>query len=232
MTTKVADFEKIVSEHKNLNALIHEHKSSPFMFVKERKEMTPEFIDWISPKYFEAFQVINERRKGDNTGAINTVLRESYLANVDTKVMMAEILMPEIESSIKSLGIFLEQITESKYKSIEYLTELANGLYNVTINALRYLETETLVDKKKVYSNLLLAIADRFKNVSKMRDEINFNLYVKVNEALKNLKLEGEMVENRVEMHQKKLGRKGIWYIVWAIIIGGLLLIRLLGKMS
>ncbi len=229
--TDYSHFEKLVSEDKNLNSLINNQKYGAIMTIRHKEWMTPDFIDWVSAKYFDAFINIYEHNKNDNIGAVCGVIRENFLANQQTKEKMAKFLMPGLDQSIESLNTFLKQIKESKYNSLEYLNELGIGLSILTVTIFKNLETEILAEKKGKYSKLLLGIADRFKNVSKMRDRINFDLYERVNTVLKSLDLEGSLGE-RVEKHEKSLGRKGTWYVIGFVFLIILLLLRFLGRMD
>lgn len=229
--TDYSHFEKLVAEDKNLNVLINQKKYGAIMTIRRKDWMTPDFIDWISPKYFLAFTTIYENNKSDNVAAVCAVIRESFLANQETKEKMAEILWPKLNESIESLDVFLTQINESKYKSIEYINELALGLNILTVSTFKNLEASTLIEKKEKYSTLLLRVADRFKKVSKRRDRINYDFYEKVNRVLKSLDLEGDFAE-RVEVHEKRLGRKDVWYVVGTVVIILLLLLRFLGRMG
>jgi len=229
--TNIVDFEKIVADDKNLNKLINEQVYGTFMSIKKSEKMTPDFIDWVSPKFVSSFKTIFKKNIDKSPGTISSLLRVSFLLNDNGKRDIADILSPFLDLSIESLKIFTEQVKISKYKSIEYLKEFGLGLSQLTVGVFKNFDHEKLIERKNTYIELLLEIADIFKNVSRRRDEINFNLYEKVISTLKLLKTSGGE-EKRIDSHEKRLNRKGVWYILGGLLILILLLLKMLSRMG
>ena len=72
-------FEAIVAKDKYLNLLINEHKFGVMANIKKTPEMDAEFVDWVSPKYLEAFKTVYKKHAAENPAIIGTVLRMKFL---------------------------------------------------------------------------------------------------------------------------------------------------------
>lgn len=60
--------------------------------------MTPEFVDWISPKYFEAIEKIEERYTSETASELCSALRMNFLANEATQNKIIERFLPRLDT--------------------------------------------------------------------------------------------------------------------------------------
>ena len=225
------EFEQLVTNNKHLNLLINEQQFSVLSPLKKTAEMTPEFIDWVSPKYYDSFMAIYDKCIAENEGTVCSVLRVSFLANAETQSKIVDFLMPKIDESIKEIDQFYQVVNNNRHDAIIAMGHLKVPFSYLTDAIYKHLNTPELNAKKEVFSDLLLKTADIMKRFSPRRNALEFSIYEKITARLKSLGLKGEQ-SDQVVQHEKTLKNKGTWYVVGTVIILILVLLRFLGRMG
>ena len=211
-------FEKIVVSNKDLSLLINEQKYSVFMNIKNTDQMTADFIDWISPKYYDAFLAIYERHIEKNPGLICALLRITFLANTETHEKLAELLMPQIDIAIADIIQFHRVVKNRKSDAIVALKRLQEPFNYLTTAILININTPEVLEKKEVFGIRLLEVSEIMRLFTQINSPIEFGIYKQSVEILKKLEIYGER-EVHVVRPEKKPNQKAIWYVVGAILI-------------
>ncbi|NOQ70590.1 MAG: hypothetical protein GQ574_01230 [Crocinitomix sp.] len=224
----VAEFEQIVAKDKYLNLLINEHKFGVMANIKKTSQMTDEFIDWISPKYYDAFKAIYDKCIADKKGVVSTVLRMIFLANSETKEMIGEFLCPKLDESIAEAHKLEKHVRQKKFKpepAIEYLGRIFSP-FNKGI--FKHLEKTPAIDaKKKELTDFMLGISDQMKDLKANRDAEQFIVYSMIVTNLEEFKPQGEQ-QNRLVQHEQNETNKNVWAIIVTIVIFLILMSRFL----
>lgn len=224
-------FEKIVSDHSDLNLLINEQKFGPLCNIKKTKEMTPEFIDWISPKYYDSFVAIYERLIKTKQGVIAAVMRVQFLANDETKDRMVEFMSERIAKTMELTDKLEAHVSVNKFKAEPALKLVGSIMSPLNIAIFKHLEAPSMAEKKKVFADKMLDIADQMKEYSARRHPEQFMVYEALTNQLGQIALRGNASE-RVAEHGKNQSSKSNTAIAISVIVIILIIIRWVIRLS
>ncbi len=224
-------YNEIVTGNKSLNLLINEKKYSTLSSIKRTDEMDQAFVDWISPKYYDAFVTVYANNRNGDRGPISAALRASFLANKDVMAKLSDTLIHHIDQAIESANDFLKIIRVSKYDAITGLDKINPMLDPLVVTILNKVETEQMSVKKQEFGEVLIEIAGILKRVRRMSDEISFKIYEKVINRLQEINFESELKKEALA-HQTKFESKASWHIVVSIIVIILLILRFLSRLD
>ncbi|UKN00112.1 hypothetical protein K6119_10240 [Paracrocinitomix mangrovi] len=224
-------FEQIVQAQKDLNLLINEKKFGILCKIKKTDEMTPEFIDWLSPKYFDSLQHIYNKHHIQNPQIVGAVIRMSFLANEETKLKVKDLIQFELDKSLKAASK-LVQLAEIRKFSLEDGKKCLEDMFSlITLSVMRNVDEPFVHEFKKDFVNRSLAAADKMKGLKASRDMEQFIIYENLLDKLeKNNILEGK--SEKFEAHVKNKNSKNTVAIVIAVLLALFAILRLANTLS
>ena len=211
-------FEDFVLKQKDLNLLINEHKFGVLSAIKHTDEMTPAFIDWISPKYYEAFIKIYKTHYKEKRGVIFSLFHTSFLANKATCEKISEILLPHIELIAEQTNKFHELISINVKNCYNGAASLFLPYERLSAAILNTFETQTLAPKRAEYISTLIDIAQLLIKASPRKSDTEFIIFRQVISELSKFNLTDEQA-HKVEQLDLKVKGKAVWIYVSLIII-------------
>lgn len=220
-----SDFEKIVANDKYLNILINEHKFGVMANIKKSPAMTDEFIDWLSPKYYEAFEAIYKNNIDEKPAIIGTVLRMNFLANEATKEKLAQFFLPKLDDAILDAESLKTLVANKKFDSkiaVKHLERISGPLNQAVF---KHLKHPLIAEKKKVLGEKLLEASDLLSGVSVDRNTEAFGVYTLITAAAEQLNVGGAQ-QQRIVQHEQNQNSKMIWSTIIGLIIFILLMLR------
>lgn len=225
------EYEDIVKNNSHLNLLINEHQYSILCTIKPSEAFTTDFIDWISPKYFEALKAIYANSIEENQGTICSVLRASFLANAETHEKMTTFLAPHIDKATENAVQFYRVINNNRHDAITAIERIGDAYDYLTRAIFSHVNSAEMEAKKREYAETMLKIADIMRKFRPRSGDIEFAIYTTVTEVLKELNVEADQQEV-IHEHTQTVKRKNNWYIVGTIAILILVLLRFLARLS
>lgn len=220
-------FEEIVKSQKDLNLLINEKKFGIFCKIKKTDKMTPEFIDWISPKYLESLEFIYEKHIKFNPAIIGGVLRMSFLANSETKKKLDDVVKLEFTKSLEA-GDTLSEMANTKTFDMKTGLDLLKDMFSVIpLSMFRNFDEPFVHDFKKELTNKCLEIADKMKGLKSSRHMEQFVVYEDLLARLKKLNI-GTEGETKLKGHEKNVRSKNTVALVIGIILALVAVVRLM----
>ena len=226
-----SSFESIINSQKDLDLLINEKRFGVMCKVKKTAEMTPEFIDWVSPKYLEAFQHILNRHGAEKPGVVVAVIRMNFLANAETKDKMVEKAQPYIDQMYKDVAVFRELVSVRKFNA-ETAVKQSNKVFNPIVWGLfQHLKTPAVQAEKKQVGEELLAISDLLKDYKANRHAEQFFVYQTVIQKMNDLKLDGQQ-QAQVKSHEVNQSNKATIGIIITVIVAILIILKWVWRFS
>ena len=223
-------FQEILNSQKDLAMLINEQKYGPFCKIKQTPDMDEEFINWLSPKYYAAFEAIYERWVGEKEGIIVSVLREKFLANEETKQKISEFLAKRIDGIFEDVYVLQEMFKIPKFKA-EPAIELINKIFaSLNMYTLK-LDNSEVKERKKEFVQLSLEMVDGLKHLKANRNAEQFIVYEAFTEAIKKVGLSAEQ-SSQVQGHKQNQNNKNTIAIVIGVILAAFAVIRLIMTLS
>lgn len=96
------NFEVILAQEPLIEDLINSNHVNVFSKYPDCPEYSKEFLDWISPQYFESFKnIFKESTEGNKAGKLNAFLKTPSYCNTETKEEIANFLLEYIRQNNK-----------------------------------------------------------------------------------------------------------------------------------
>lgn len=226
-------FNKILSENESLYNLITEKKLNTFAKLPPKENFDADFIDWLSPQYYDAFtSIYNTYYTIENKSTLINVIRSPWFCNTETEEKIIEFLKPHMENSVQLSDKLKTDFDNTK--STETLVELTNSLDEKVFNYLNkalFTKKNTKIEVfRETLTNNALSICDILREKRMSKDVKNI-LISSITESFKNVKLAGNQSET-LNKHKSKADSS----MTISIVIGALLalfaVIRLLMKLA
>jgi hypothetical protein len=220
-------FEKFVLENKDLDLLINKQNFGVMSFIKKTDEMTPEFIDWISPKYYDAFVTVYKKYYLDKRGVVYALFRTSFLANEATLEKISEIVIGRLDLMMEWTKKFHKSISINP-KNCKTVVPTLTFPFDKEVTAIfENFKSQLVALKEEEYKRDLVAIAKILKQFSQRKNEHEFRIYMNVCAQLVELDLTAEQkLQLEGDVNKIKLSGKAVWPILGAVIALILIMLR------
>ena len=228
------NFEEILSESKNLSLLINEKKINTFTSLPKKSSFSNEFIDWLSPKYYDVFvELFDIYVDKENKSPLIKLINSDWYCNQTTTGRIIDFIKPYLDQAQKDSEEIKKQFSETK--DVKKLVELTNTLeqknFNYLNKALFNVKNSEII--KSFKDNLVgdaISICNDLKE-KKITKDIKNTIIVSITEMIEKITLNKE--QNTVISQHKSDSNTSL---IISVIIGALLaafaLFRLISKFT
>ena len=229
------DFEQILKNDINLNKLITNKEISLMTKLTKPEVFSSEFIDWLSPKYYEAFVSIFEKVVGSEKEAkMVALLNAPKYCNEETKDKIIDFLVPYIKSKSELATITLSSFNApglDYVKKLQFAFVIKKELLSyVNIGIFKYFNSPKIEEDKTNIINCSLKITDSYKS-AKASNEIDFKLFTDLLIRFEKLKLNDKQraVFNTFKTKEKNSINKNY---IWGGVVIVIIILRMVMRMS
>ncbi len=227
------NFESILQEHETLNKLIKEKDLNTFTKFPSKNNFSSEFIDWLSPKYQEAFlEIYNTHLGTKKESKVVKLINSTWFCNDETTENIVEFLLPKLEATNVLSQELAKKIDGNK--DLEVILKVSGSLVN---NVLTYVnkaifekDHPKIQEKKNEIVNNCLAVCDELKRY-KASSEIEFSMFNGILDRLRSIKM-NETQQLRYNSFLKKSQSSSNKYVIVTVIIVIIALIRLIARFA
>ncbi|MFT5819953.1 MAG: hypothetical protein ACI8ZM_001178 [Crocinitomix sp.] len=224
-------FETFVLENKDLDLLINKQNFGVLSSIKKTDEMTPEFIDWISPKYYDAFVKVYKKHYLDKRGVVYSLFRTSFLANQVTLEKISNIVVKRLNYILERTKEFHDSISINPNNCSAARPNLDFPLDREATAIFENFKSQIVEEKKVEYRKDLMAIAKILKQFTQRKNEIEFGVYMLVCTEVVKLNLTPEQKrELEADANQIKLSGRAVWPILGSVIVLIIIMLRCAGS--
>ncbi|WP_138432839.1 hypothetical protein [Winogradskyella algicola] len=223
------NFESTLQEHETLNKLITEKDLNTFTKFPTKNNFSSEFIDWLSPKYQEAFLEIYNTHLGTKKEAkVVKLINSTWFCNAETTENIVEFLLPRLEATNVLSQELAKKIDGNK--DLEVILKVSGALVN---NVLTYVnkaifekDHPKIQEKKNEIVDNCLAVCDELKRY-KASSEIEFSMFNGILDRMRSIKM-NETQQLKYNSFLKKSQSSSNKYVIITVIIVIIALIRLI----
>lgn len=228
-----ANFETILQEHETLNKLIKEKDLNTFVKFPSFNTFSDEFIDWLSPQYYEAFVDIYNTHLGQKSEAkVVKVTNSTWFCNEATTEKIVDFLSDRLDATEKLAHDLKLKIVGNKdvVDIIKVSGLLMNGVLNYVNKAIFDNDHPRINAKKNKIIDDCLSIAEELKQY-KASSEIEFSMFNGILDRLKNIKLNPTQ-SLRYEACISKSKSSSNKYIAVTVIIVIIVIVRMIARFT
>ncbi|GAB5563676.1 MAG: hypothetical protein Wins2KO_07390 [Winogradskyella sp.] len=227
------NFETTLANHESLQKLINEKDINTFVKFPSFDTFSSEFIDWLSPKYHEAFLDIYNTHSGTKKESkVVKLINSTWFCNAETSEKIVEFLLPRLQATN-----VLSQELEKKIngnRDLEVILKVSGSLVN---NVLTYVnkaifdkDHPKIQEQKNAIIDNCLAVCDELKRY-KASSEIEFSMFNGILDRLKSVKM-NEAQQIKYDSYLKKSQSSSNKYVIVTVIIVIIALIRLIARFA
>ncbi|MFT5819952.1 MAG: hypothetical protein ACI8ZM_001177 [Crocinitomix sp.] len=224
-------FENIVESDHYLNMLINKQTYGIKASIKKTSTMTPAFIDWVSPKYYDSFKNIYDRNKDKNPMTVAAVVNECFLGKPEVHEALALLFMSNVDQALAASTKFHKTVSILKDVALEEFPKFNTAVDDLSFAAIRSIDTVEIRKKREQFAENLLATINLLDVKSKSRSPKEFKVYEKLTAILERMNLDGEQKE-QVVSHEKIVNKKNTWYIIGVVLFILFILIKWMLRFS
>ncbi|NOQ70591.1 MAG: hypothetical protein GQ574_01235 [Crocinitomix sp.] len=218
-------FEAFVANNKDLNLLINKQNFGVLSSIKKTDEMTKEFINWVSPKYYEAFVKVYKKYYLDKRGVVYALFRTSFLANEATLEKISKTIQRRLEYTLDRTKKFHESIALNPKNCVSALPTLDFPFDREATAIFENFKSQTIAEKRNEYRQYLMAIAKILNQFSPRKNEVEHRIYMSVRAELILMDMTPEQ-KQELEKQQLKFSGKAVWSILGIVIILIIIMLR------
>lgn len=164
------NFEQTLENNPSLNKLITNEEISMMTKFKKTGEFSSEFIDWLSPKYYEAFVSIFETVVGSEKEVkMIALLNAPKYCNEVTKEKILDFIVPYIKSKSELATSTLNSFNAPGLdfiQKMQYANVIKKELLSyVNIVLFKHFDSPKIEEDKTNIINCSLKITDSYKSV-------------------------------------------------------------------
>lgn len=236
MITTSEDFEQTLANDESLVKLL-EQKDINILTNFSRGNYSDKFKEYISKRYYDAFQDIYAKNTSEETvGKVTSLLRSvEFLSTPSTRDKIVELLLPTLEKAAKDLEAFKQYIHDEKLL-IENGDLLDNSLTPVVTNIFnKFGEYEPVKEYKSKILNSAFDICDAVASANPKKYPMKYATY---NAVMNNIEkvYSFDDLKGRYDQHNSKISRKRtgveVKYVIGVIAIILLILFRILKRLD
>ncbi|NRD21964.1 hypothetical protein HNV10_01840 [Winogradskyella litoriviva] len=222
-------FETILLEHETLNKLITEKDLNTFVKFPSFDTFSTEFIDWLSPKYYEVFVEIYNTHLGTKKEAkVVRLINSTWFCNAETTNRIVEFLSERLDATVE-----LSKQLNKKIKGNKNLEDIINVSAAMVNNVLNYINKAifeknhpAIIEKKNEILDNSLAVCEELKQY-KASSEVEFTMFNGILDRLKSIKL-NDVQSARYQACLSKSKSSSNKYLVVTVILVVLFIIRMI----
>lgn len=227
------DFEAILIEHETLNKLIKDNDLNTFAKFPTLDIFSPEFIDWMSPKYYDSFMTIYNTHIGSKSESkVVKLINSPWFCNTEAKEKLVSFLMPRIEATEKLSTDLKLQIAGNK--DLEVIIKVSGALANDVLTylnkAIIKIDYPSIKEKKNIIVDNALSVCEELKQY-KRSSTVEFTFFNGLLEKIKTINF-NEAQQQRYDACVSKSKSSSNKYIIISVIVGIIALIRLIAAFA
>ena len=229
------NFEQTLENNPSLNKLITNEEISMMTKFKKTGEFSSEFIDWLSPKYYEAFVSIFETVVGSEKEVkMIALLNAPKYCNEVTKEKILDFIVPYIKSKSELATSTLNSFNAPGLdfiQKMQYANVIKKELLSyVNIVLFKHFDSPKIEEDKTNIINCSLKITDSYKSV-KASNEFEFKIFTDLLVRFEKLKLNDKQraVFNTFKTKEKSSINKNF---IWGGVVIVLIILRMVMRMS
>ena len=228
-----ANFEAILLEHETLNKLIKEKDLNTFVKFPSFDTFSDEFIDWLSPQYYDAFVGIYNTHLGQKSESkVVKVTNSTWFCNAETTEKIIDFLSTRLDAVEKLSHELKLKISGNKDITdiLEVSALLVSGVLNYVNKAIFEKDHSRIKEKKDKIIDNCLFICEELKQY-KASSDIEFSMFNGILDRLKNINLNPSQSE-RYEACLSKSKSSSNKYMIVTVIIVILFIIRMIARFA
>lgn len=229
------DFESILSEHDGLKVLINDRHITPFTKFPSLDLFSNEFIDWLSPTYFEVFTSLFETHMGTNKEAkVVALINAPRYCNVEFKEKINSLLASHLTKSAE-LSKKLHANMKANGKNLEVILATVEPLNKQVLSYVNkaifaHGNSPEIKEQKDIIIDNSLGVCSILKRF-KASSEIEYNIFNSILTKLRPIDMTREQT-TRFNEYQKKSNSSQNKYLIISVIVFILILLRFFSRMS
>jgi hypothetical protein len=214
------NFELTLQEHETLNKLIKEKELNTFTKFPSIDNFSSEFIDWLSPQYYETFVYVYDTYTGSKSEAkVVKLINSEWFCNDETKDKIVDLLSTRLEATLTLSKELKDKIVGNK--RLEDIISVSSLIVNGVLN---YINIAITLKKDQILDNCL-SICEELKQY-KASSEVEFTMFNGILDRIKSIKL-NETQSARYEACLSKSKSSSNKYIAITVIVAIIAIIRL-----
>ncbi|NRD19100.1 hypothetical protein HNV08_03495 [Winogradskyella eckloniae] len=226
-------FEAILLEHETLNKLIKEKDLNTFVKFPSIDTFSAEFIDWLSPQYYDAFVEIYTTHLGSKKESkVVKLINSTWFCNAETTDRIVAFLSERLDTTAELSKQLNKKITGNK--NLEDILNVSGSMVNDVLNyvnkAIFEKEHPVIIEKKNEILNNSLGVCEALKHF-KASSEIEFQMFNGILDRLKNIKLNTEQ-QARYDACISKSKSSSNKYAIVTVIIAIIVIIRMIARFA
>ncbi|WP_299102375.1 hypothetical protein [uncultured Winogradskyella sp.] len=226
-------FESILLEHETLNKLITEKDLNTFVKFPSFDTFSTEFIDWLSPKYYEAFVEIYNTHLGTKKEAkVVKLINSTWFCNAETTNRIVEFLSERLDATVELSKQLNKKITGNKNLEdiINVSAAMVNDVLNYINKAIFEKNLPVITKKKDEILDNSLAVCEELKQYKASR-EVEFQMFNGILDRLKSIKLNPEQ-QVRYDACISKSKSSSNKYVIITVILVILFIVRMIARFA
>ncbi|MUU78555.1 hypothetical protein [Winogradskyella endarachnes] len=227
------NFESILLEHEGLNKLITEKDLNTFVKFPSFDTFSTAFIDWLSPKYYEAFVEIYTTHLGTKKEAkVVKLINSTWFCNAETTDRIVEFLSERLDTTVELSKQLNKKITGNKNLEdiISVSSSMVNDVLNYVNKAIFEKNHPEIADKKNEILDNSLAVCEELKQY-KASSEVEFTMFNGILDRLKSIKLnEAQSVRYQACVNKSKSSSNK--YLIVTVILVILFIVRMIVRFA
>lgn len=229
------DFDSILSQYDGLKVLIRDRHITPFTKFPPLDTFSSEFIEWLSPTYFEVFTHLFEAHIGtDKEAKIVALINAPRYCNSDFKEKINSLLSSHLTKSAE-LSKKLHANMKADGKNLEVILATAEPLNKQVLSYVNkaifaHGDSEEIKEQKDLIIDNSLGICFILKRF-KASSEIEYKIFNSILDKLRPIDMTHEQT-TRFNEYQKKSNSSQNKYLIISVIVFILILLRFFSRMS
>lgn len=222
------NFESILQEHETLNKLIKEKELNTFTKFPSKDSFSSEFIDWLSPQYYETFVYVYDTYTGSKSEAkVVKLINSEWFCNDETKDKIVDLLSTRLEATLTLSKELKDKFVGNKRLEdiISVSSLIVNGVLNYINKAIFEKNDPRITLKKDQILDNCLSVCEELKQY-KASSEVEFTMFNGILDRIKSIKL-NETQSARYEACLSKSKSSSNKYIAITVIVAIIAIIRL-----
>jgi hypothetical protein len=232
MSTTNENFQEILEKDESLVKLLDQKDINIFTNFS-KANYSEEFKEYISKRYYDAFEEIYTKNIGTETaGKITSLLRSvEFLSTYSTRDKIIDLFLPTLEKAHNDLEAF-KQYLNNEDLMIKNGDLLDESLTPIIVNIFNKFDSYESVKEYKIkILTSAFDICDAVASANPKKFQVKYATY---NAVMNNIEkvYRFETLKGRFEQHSSRISKKRtgveVKYIIWVVIVVLLILFRIL----
>ena len=227
------NFESILLEHETLNKLIKEKDLNTFVKFPSFNTFSAEFIDWLSPQYYNAFVEIYTTHLGSKKESkVVKLINSTWFCNAETKDKIVTFLSARLDATVELSKQLNKKITGNKNLEdiINVSGLMVSGVLNYVNKAIFEKDHPLITEKKNEILDNSLSVCEELKQY-KASSEVEFTMFNGILDRLKSIKL-NDVQSARYQACLSKSKSSSNKYLIVTVIVVILFIVRMIARFA